>query len=248
MRILLLGGTTDANQMARALAERNVGAIYSYAGRTKTPITQPLPSRIGGFGGVAGLMTYLSDENITHIIDATHPFAAQMSINAFKASIATGLPLLRLERPPWTPYPSDQWTIAAHLEDIPEMLPDDPARVFLAIGKQQIGFFAAKPQHHYLLRLVDPPAGPLPLPNATVVLARGPFDVASDTALLREHRISHIVSKNAGGSGAQAKLEAARTLGLPVILANRPPLPGNTVAQSTAQVMQWLGHVADRGV
>ncbi len=248
MHILLLGGTTEASQMARQLAEAGMNATFSYAGRTQSPAAQPLPQRTGGFGGVPGLTRYLRDKGITHVIDATHPFAAGMSRNAHAACTATQTPLIRLERPPWQAGPGDDWQQVATVEDLPAALPHRPSRVFLAIGKQQIGLFAAWPQHHYLLRLVDAPKAPLPLPDTAVILARGPFALATDTALLRDHAITHVVCKNAGGSGARAKLDAARALGLPVIMAQRPALPGNTIAHDVAQVMSWLAHVAERGV
>lgn len=248
MHILLLGGTTEASQMARRLAQTGLKATFSYAGRTQSPVTQPLPQRIGGFGGVAGLVDHITAHAVTHVVDATHPFAAGMSQNAHTACTQTGTPLIRLERPPWQPQAGDRWHSVPSMEDLPTALPDDPARIFLAIGKQQIGLFAPYPQHHYLLRLVDAPDAPLPLPNTTVVLARGPFRLKDDTALLRDHRITHVICKNAGGSGAQAKLDAARALGLPVIMADRPNLPGDTVANSVDQVMAWLGHEAERGV
>lgn len=248
MRVLLLGGTTEAGQMARALANADIDAVYSYAGRTKSPVAQPLPTRIGGFGGVAGLLEYLGEKKITHVIDATHPFAAGMSVNAFEACGDKAVPLIRFERTPWETRPGDNWTFVARLEDLPDTLPDTPARVFLAIGKQQIDLFSTKPQHHYILRLVDAPDAPLSLPNTTVLLARGPFAIAGDTALMRKHAITHVVAKNAGGTGARAKLDAARALGLPVIMANRPVVPGNTVAKTVAEVMTWLRHSAERGV
>lgn len=248
MHILLLGGTTEASLMARTLADAGVQATFSYAGRTLSPVAQPMPIRVGGFGGVAGLINYLRTSGTTHVIDATHPFAAGMSANAFAACHRTSTPLIRLERAPWRPQQGDDWRRVPKVEDLPRALPDAPARVFLAIGKQQIGVFASHPQHHYLLRLVDAPVAPLPLPDTTVILARGPFDRAGDTALLREHRITHVMCKNAGGAGARAKLDAARALGLPVIMADRPVLPGNKVADSPAQVMNWLHHGADRGV
>lgn len=248
MRVLLLGGTTEASQMAIALADAGINAIYSYAGRTKSPVSQPLPTRIGGFGGVPGLIDYLSAQQITHVIDATHPFAAGMSRNAFVACRDTKVRLLRLERAPWVAQDGDKWSLVPTLEDIPALLPDAPAYVFLAIGKQHIGLFAAKPQHHYLLRLVDPPDAALPMPNVTVLLARGPFTTQGDIQVMQKHAISHIVAKNAGGTGARAKLDAARTLGLSVIMANRPNVPGDTIANDVAQVLTWLHHTADRGV
>lgn len=248
MRVLLLGGTTEASRMAEALAKAGIDAVFSYAGRTTAPVAQPLPTRIGGFGGVAGLATYLDAKKITHVVDATHPFAAGMSKNASEACGQAGVPLIRLERAAWMPEAGDDWHAFSAVEDIPAALPDAPARVFLAIGKQQIGLFAAKPQHHYLLRLVDAPEGALLLPNAKVVQARGPFDVAGDIALMQEHEITHVVAKNSGGAGARAKLDAARSLGLPVLMAARPALPDDVIASSVGEVMRWLGHDVDRGV
>ncbi|APE44949.1 cobalt-precorrin-6A reductase [Sulfitobacter alexandrii] len=248
MNILLLGGTTEASEMALTLARAGIDATFSYAGRTKAPVAQPLPQRTGGFGGVAGLESYLHDHAITHVIDATHPFAAGMSRNAHAACVSTGTPLMRLERPAWQPGPGDDWRFVPTVEDLPGALPDAPCRAFLAIGKQQIGLFAGRPQHHYMLRLVDPPDAPLPLPDTTIVIARGPFTAQGDTALMQEHRITHVLCKNAGGSGARAKLDAARALGLPVIMAHRPLLPGDTVAHDVEKVMNWLGHDAERGV
>lgn len=248
-RILLLGGTTEASLMARALAEAGVDAVFSYAGRTHRPVPQPLPVRVGGFGGAAGLAHWLHAEGISHVIDATHPFAAQMSRNAVEACARTATPLIGLERPPWQAGPGDDWRPVADPAAAVAALPEAPARVFLAIGKQGLAAFAARPQHHYLLRLVDPPTEPLPLPQASVVIARGPFDAAADTALLRAHAITHVVAKNAGGTGAAAKLTAARTLGLPVILIDRPVVPPRAVAATVAEVMAWLGHAGTpRGV
>lgn len=244
-RILLLGGTTEASLLARALAEAGVDAVFSYAGRTDSPVAQPLPTRIGGFGGAAGLLDYLRRENIGAVVDATHPFAAQMSRNAIAACAQAGVPLLGLQRPAWVAGAGNRWTHVDSIEAAVQALPDAPARVFLAIGKQNLAPFAAKP-HHYLLRLVDAPEAP-PLPDCSVVLARGPFAVEGDKALMMQHKISHIVAKNAGGSGAAAKLEAARALGLPVILIDRPTLPARKVVATIPEVMGWLSH-ADLGV
>lgn len=239
-RVLLLGGATEAARMARALAEAGVDAVYSYAGRTEAPVAQPLPVRVGGFGGVAGLVAYLKAEGITHLIDATHPFAAQMSRNAVEACAATGTPLIALEREPWQAAEGDRWTHVPDLSGAVAALGQVPRRVFLAIGRQTLDAFAGAPQHHYLLRLVDPPTEPLPLPQAQAVIARGPFTVEGDRALLTDHRIEVIVAKNAGGAGAEAKLVAARELGLPVILIDRPWVPERPVARTVADVMAWL--------
>lgn len=228
--------------MARALADGGANAVFSYAGRTVAPVNQPLPTRIGGFGGVTGLASYLRAENITHVIDATHPFAAQMSANAVAACGMAGVALCALERPPWRAGQGDTWLSVADTAAAVQALPDMPARVFLAIGKQTLDIFSRKSQHFYLLRLVDAPVASLPLPRAQVVVARGPFTEAEDLALLRTHAITHIVAKNAGGTGARAKLDAARALGLPVILIDRPAVPLREVRHSVETVMNWLAH------
>lgn len=248
-RILVLGGTTEASLLARALAEAGIEAVFSYAGRTAAPVAQPLPLRVGGFGGAEGLAAFLRDGGFTHVVDATHPFAAQISRNAVAACAATGTPLIALQRPAWTPGPGDRWTRVADTEGAVASLPKAPARVFLATGKQGLLPFAAAPQHHYLLRLVDPPEAPLPLPSVSVVIARGPFDAAGDEALMHQHAITHIVAKNAGGAGAEAKLIAARALDLPVILIDRPALPARREVATVAEVMHWLAHAGtERGV
>jgi precorrin-6A/cobalt-precorrin-6A reductase len=199
---------------------------------------------------VAGLVGYLRAEGISHVVDATHPFAAQMSRNAVEACALAGVPLIGLERPAWAAVEGDRWTHVADTAGAVAALPNAPTRVFLAIGKQTLDAFAAKPQHHYLLRLVDPPKGALPLPDAVAVIETGPFSVEGDLALLRGHRISHIVAKNAGGVGAAAKLTAARALGLPVILIDRPWVPKRQVVAEVAEVMAWLRHGlgTERGV
>nr|RDS95161.1 cobalt-precorrin-6A reductase [Cereibacter sphaeroides f. sp. denitrificans] len=247
MRILLLGGTTEASRMARALAEAGLPAVFSYAGRTAAPVAQPLPLRVGGFGGVEGLAAYIRAQAITHVIDATHPFAAQMSRNAVEACAATGTALVALERAPWAAGPADRWLRVPSIEAAAEALPEAPARVFLAIGRQHLAAFAGRAQHHYLLRLVDPPAA-LPLPQAEAIVARGPFTLAEDLALLRRHEIQWIVAKNAGGEGARAKLDAARELGLPVVLIDRPAIPPRPRLETPEAVLGWLAHPADLGV
>lgn len=241
MRILLLGGTSEASLLAHALKDAGFDAVFSYAGRTDDPAPQPLPMRIGGFGGIDGLTTYLQTEHITHVIDATHPFAAQMSWNAHAACAALGLPLLALERAAWRPLKIDHWTQVADNTAALAALPDTPARVFLAIGKQGLDDFRMGVQHHYLLRLVDAPAQK-PLSNCTMVIAKGPFTIDGDTALLQKHKITHLVAKNAGGKGASAKLAAARALGLPVIMIARPQLPERDRVESVDAVLAWLDH------
>jgi precorrin-6A/cobalt-precorrin-6A reductase len=207
-----------------------------------------LPTRVGGFGGVDGLADYVRQEHITHVIDATHPFASQISRNAVEACARTNTPLIAFLREPWQAGPGDKWQHVETVEDAAAALPDHSARIFLAIGRQHLNPFAAQRQHFYLLRLVDAPDTALPLPNAEIVLARGPFTVDGDLALLRDHRITHVVARNAGGEGAKAKLDAARALGLPVIMIDRPSLPERRTAQNVDEIMRWLTQSACLGV
>ncbi len=220
--------------------------MLSYAGRTEAPRAQPVPVRVGGFGGVEGLAAFLRESDIARVIDATHPFAAQISRNAIAACAATATPLLALERPAWQPGPGDRWSMAPGIETAAALLSGPPQRVFLAIGRQHLSAFADQPQHHYLLRLVDPPEAPLPLPDCAVELARGPFDAEGDRALMKRHGITLIVARNAGGTGAEAKLTAARDLGLPVILIDRPAIPPRPVTASVDEALRWCH--ADLGV
>lgn len=223
-----------------------IDGVYSYAGRTEAPLPQPLPTRVGSFGGIPGLVKYLHGQAVTHVIDATHPFAAQMSTNAVAACAQTGIPLLALERLAWIATDEDQWTHVPDVAAAVTALPDHPSRIFLAIGRQSLADFAAKPEHQYLLRLVDAPNA-LPLPNVEVTVSRGPFTVDADLALLKIHRIQMIVSKNSGGSGAAAKLEAARILKLPVLMIERPIVPDRPRVQTATEILAWLGHRADLG-
>jgi precorrin-6A/cobalt-precorrin-6A reductase len=203
-------------------------------------VAQPLPTRTGGFGGVNGLREYLRAERITHVIDATHPFAAQMSRHAVLACADQALPLLALERPAWLAQHGDRWQHVPDLAAAVAALPAEPTKVFLAIGRQHVQPFLDAGRHWFLLRLVDP-GFDLPEESGTVVLDRGPFTVANDLALLARYGITHVVAKNAGGQGAQAKLDAARQRGCPVILIDRPPIPPRLVVGTVAQALGWLG-------
>jgi precorrin-6A/cobalt-precorrin-6A reductase len=239
-RILLLGGTAEANRMAEALAKAGLAAVYSYAGRTETPAPQPIPVRIGGFGGVARMRAYLRDEGITRVVDATHPFADAISFNAHEACTAEGIPLIALERAPWVPVGGYPWTRVEDTLAAVAALQGPRRRVFLAIGRQELALFAAQPQHRYLVRLVDAPTAPLPLPDVEVVVARGPYELAGDMQLLRDHAIEVLVTKNAGGKGAVAKLGAAMALGLEIVMIDRPMLPPRRAARNVKEVMDWL--------
>ncbi len=247
--LLILGGATEASALAAACAARGLAATLTYAGRVAEPRRQPVPVRVGGFGGAAGLAAYLRAEGITHLVDATHPFAAAMSANAVAAAAETGVPLIALTRPPWMPAEGDDWRMAPDVAGAVAALDGPARRVMLAIGRGRVAAFAAAPQHHYVLRFVDPPEAPPPLPDCEVIVSRGPFDVLGDTKLLADRRIDMIVAKNSGGAGAAAKLVAARALGLPVVMIERPAIPARAEAHAIDAVFDWLaGHGADLGV
>jgi precorrin-6A/cobalt-precorrin-6A reductase len=247
MRALILGGTGDANQLAGALARAGIDAVYSYAGRTKIPLPHDLPTRTGGFGGADGLADFIRRESITHVIDATHPFAAEMSRHAVTASTAAKVPLIALERAPWTRETSDNWVDVSDIEAAVAALPEKSARVFLAIGRQHIASFATRAQHTYTLRFVDAPEGALPLPDAKVIVSRGPFTLEGELDLMHSRGIEWIVARNSGGTGARAKIDAARKLSLPVIMIARPELPERLRVEGVDDVLAWLGHDARLG-
>lgn len=247
MRVLILGGTSEANLLAASVAAAGHDAIYSYAGRTQVPVNQPLPTRVGGFGGADGLADAIRQEGFTHVVDATHPFATEISRNAVVACAATATPLVALERKPWTKTLDDIWIEVADIASAVAALPEEPARIFLAIGRQHIAPFARRPQHAYTLRFIDAAGGPLPLPDADLIVSRGPFTLAGELDLMRARRIEWIVARNSGGVGARAKIDAARELGLPVVMITRPELPEQLRVESVAEVMLWLGHRACLG-
>jgi precorrin-6A/cobalt-precorrin-6A reductase len=252
-RILILGGTAEARDLAGRLAGRpDLAVTLSLAGRTLDPAPQPVPVRTGGFGGVDGLSAYLRQQAVDLMIDATHPFARQISANARAASEATGVTLLRLERRGWDEADGDRWTRVGSIADAVAALGTEPRRVFLAIGRQEAKAFDAAPQHHYLVRSVDPVDPPLEAPDVEYLLARGPFPVEAEVALLRAHRIDIIVSKNSGGEATEGKIVAARILGLPVVLVERAAAAdGNctgTVEDAVRLADHLLGSPRKRGV
>lgn len=248
--LLILGGTTEGRKLAQAVADAGIDATVSLAGRVANPMAMPLPVRVGGFGGAQGLANFIKDAHVTHVIDATHPFAARMSRNAQIACQASEIPLMAFSRPPWRAQTGDNWR---HVTDIPAAaasLETEPKRVFLALGRMHVALFSHQPQHRYLLRFVDAPMQTVPLPNAEVLVARGPFSLENDLELLRTHEIDLVISKNSGGTGAYAKIEAARKLGLPVVMIDRPAVPNRREVHDLSDVMGWLARHAgtDRGV
>lgn len=231
--ILILGGTAEARVLAEALGAR---AILSLKGATRHPLSTA--QRVGGFGGVAGLVRYLEDAGIKRIIDATHPFAAQMSAHAVEA--AGGRPMLRLQRPAWAPEPD--WLHVNTLAEAATALPTG-ARVFLSVGSQSLAPFLQRQDLWCLTRAIEPPAE-RPL-NGVLELARPPFSLDDERALMAQHKISHLVSKNAGGQAIEAKLKAAATLGVQVIMVSRPHLPEVLTVETVAQAVKWVENIGE---
>ena len=246
--LLVLGGTTEATALAAALAKAGIDATFSYAGRVERPQEQPIAVRVGGFGGVDGLARWIADHGITHVVDATHPFAAQMSAHAIAACDRTGTPLAALTRRAWRAQDGDRWSVVPDIASAVAALGETPERVMLAIGRMHLAAFAVAPWHFYLLRLVDPPDEPLPFPDCAVEVSRGPFTLEADRALMERHRITMLVAKNAGGTGARAKIDAARALGLPVVMIERPELPERREVHTVDEVLDWVHAGTERGV
>jgi precorrin-6A/cobalt-precorrin-6A reductase len=243
MRVLILGGTTEARQLAERLApRRDLDVTLSLAGRTSNPILHPVPLRIGGFGGAQGLADHLEVERIDRLIDATHPYAAVMSGHAADAAPMSGVPLLALRRSAWTAVAGDRWTEVADIRAAAHALGPMPRNTFLAVGRNEIAAFAAAPQHCYLVRSVDAVEPPLAVPHATYIRARGPFREEDDRALLAAHAIDVVVSKNSGGAAAYGKIAAARALGIEVILLRRPVLPDVPAVATIDEAVAWLDH------
>lgn len=243
--ILILGGTAEARQLAGALAgDPRFEVELSLAGRTRAPAEQPVPVRVGGFGGPEGLAAYLKQKGITVLIDATHPYAARISANAAVAAKHTGVPLMALRRTPWKRRPGDRWTEVNDVAQAVAALGEMPRKVFLTLGRQELLPFEAASQHRYLIRSVDPVEPALDVPHAIYLTSRGPFAEADEARLLKEHAIEAIVAKNSGGPASYGKIAAARSLGIEVILIRRPDLPEVLSVETVEEVLAWLSHLA----
>lgn len=243
MRLLILGGTSEASLLAAALAQMpQIDATLSLAGRTQAPARAPLPSRTGGFGGAAGLAAYLRGQRFEAVVDATHPFAAQISLNAVAACAEAGVPLVQFSRPAWVAQAGDNWVHVADLAGAVAALGVAPRRVFLTVGRLGLPAFAVAPQHYYLVRSIDPiELAQLP-PQHRLLRARGPFALADEIALMQQERIDCLVTKNSGGTATQEKLAAARALGLVVVMVERPASSGAACLNALADVLDWIAH------
>ncbi len=233
-RILVLGGTSEARQLAAVLLSKGFEVISSLAGVTENPLLPDGQVRRGGFGGVAGLVDYLEVERIDATIDATHPFAVQISAHAHAAAGVTGIPLLRLERPQWQMQVGDVWIAVPTVSAAVAALPAG-ARALVTIGRKEIGGFFARSDIGGVARMIEEQIPPVP-PGWSVILQRPPFSIEQEVALIMHHAITHLVTKNAGGTETEAKIAAARGLALPVVMVARPLKPSTQTYTSADEV------------
>lgn len=251
MHLLILGGTGEAAVLAQAALARfgdGLRVTTSLAGRTARPAAVVGDLRIGGFGGADGLAAYIAEAGVDLVIDATHPFAAQISAQARAACATAGVKRLLLERPVWVRDPRDRWIEVDDLAAAAAALPLLGRRCFLTIGARDLGAFAALRNVHFVVRLVDPPRVAPPLASFEVVLGRGPFSLAAERLMLERHGIDMLVCKASGGGATEAKLSAARERGLPVVMLRRPPPPPGPRVAGVDGALDWLaGQLAGGG-
>ncbi len=244
VHLLILGGTAEAARLAAAARRRfgtGVAVTSSLAGTTRAPRPVAGAVRIGGFGGAPGLAEWLRRENVGLVVDATHPFADKISANAREACAAVKVPRLVFSRPPWKPKQGDRWRNVSGLDTAAALLPDIAKRTFLSVGSLRLGAFAGLDGVHLVVRMVDPPAAPLPLADCSVILGRGPFDAEAERDLLRRERIDTVVSRNSGGAATYAKIEAARELSLPVAMVAPPAREIGECVESMEGALRWIG-------
>jgi len=241
--VLILGGTGEARALAAALDDRaGVRVVSTLAGRIARPRLPRGEVRVGGFGGPEGLAAYIREEGVETVIDATHPFAERMSWSAFAACGRTHTALLRVERPPFERDPAVEWHEVSSLQDAAALLPAAGRRVFLTTGRQGLAAFAAVSDAFFLVRCVEAPDPAALPPDHALLLDRGPFTVAGELGLIDRHGLDVLVTKDSGGTMTQAKLAAARTRGLPVIVVARPSRPDAETVRDVEQALAWLDH------
>ncbi|WP_414576640.1 cobalt-precorrin-6A reductase [Anabaena sp. CCY 9402-a] len=240
-RVLILGGTGDAAELTARVAKiPGIEAIASLAGRTREPSVPEGNVRIGGFGGVSGLANYLCQMQVDLLIDATHPFASQISWNAAAAANQVNIPRLMLIRPPWEKVVGYRWVEVDNHQAAAKVLEKQAKRVFLTVGRQELGAFAHLKNIWFLMRMIDPPGADALVPSGVILCDRGPFALENERQILIQHNIDTIVSKNSGGNATYPKIVAARELGIQVVMINRPPIPlGEQVADVDGAVT-WL--------
>ena len=240
---LVLAGTSNARALCDALAEYKIDAIASLAGETRSPRALGIQTRIGGFGGAAGLAKYITENNIKWVVDATHPFAVQMSNTNTQVCTTLGVPTISLQRPAWTPIPADDWHFINDISELPDLIPTG-ANVFLGTGRKTLAEYHVLAGRRLLCRVIDAPVGDFPFAGGAFQVGRPPFSVEEEIALFQKESIDWIVVKNAGGSGGFSKLVAARQMGIPVAMINRQTQQNCEMMTEVSDVMKWIqGHI-----
>jgi precorrin-6A/cobalt-precorrin-6A reductase len=238
MTIVILGGTAEARQLAAALVADGVQVISSLAGRVSAPRLPAGRVRVGGFGGADGLADYLRQMHASALVDATHPFATTISQNAQQAAARTGTPLVRLERPGWREHPrTASWTWVADAAAA-RVAAEAASRPFLTTGRQSLPDFLSWTDRQVLVRLVDPPTGPLPQ-RWILITSRGPYSYAGECQILTEHAIDVLITKDSGGAHTVAKLDAAGDLGIPVVIIARPSRAPAPQLETVSEAVAW---------
>ena len=237
MKILVLAGTSDARLLLERMDTKDV--IASLAGSTRAPADLPCQTRIGGFGGADGFRDYLKHADITAVVDATHPFAAQMTHTAAAVCQSLRISHMILQRPEWVTSDADDWRFVDYIHQIPDIIPLG-VTVFLGTGRQTLDQFSCLKERHLFARVIDEPQKPFPHENGAFLVGTPPFSIAEEVALFREKSIEWLVVKNAGGEKSKSKLDAAAQLGLPVVMINRPKLPDATVVGAVDEALKWV--------
>jgi len=237
--ILILGGTGDGRVLCDLVAQADINATVSLAGATRAPNDLALPTRVGGFGGADGFTSYLRDHNIRAVVDATHPFAAQISNRSATLCKAANIPYLQVLRPAWTSQTGDRWTLIDQEEDAARII-GPRATVFLATGRQTLERFKNLQGRRVICRQIDPPSKPFPFEGGEYLIGRPPFSMLDETMLFKHLGVAWLIVKNAGGEASRTKLDAARALKLRVAMINRPDQPDAPRVQTPAEAFEWI--------
>ncbi len=242
MKLLVLAGSGEARQLCERVQDRpGLEIVASLAGATRAPVPLGVETRIGGFGGRAAYRAWLETHGIEAVIDATHPFAHRMARRAAEVSAELGLPHLKILRPEWRPGPEDRWVMIDREGEAAAHIPPG-ATVFIATGRRTLEDYAnlATDGRWLIVRRIDRPRGPFPLPNGEYQLARPPFSVEEEIAFFRERGVDWLIVRNAGGTGSWPKLAAARRLSLPVVMIRRPAPPDCPAVPDVDGAVAWL--------
>lgn len=238
MTVLILSGTREGRDIATALQRQGVDVLASLVGATRSPKAQDVPTRIGGFGGADGFAHYLKDNAISAVMDATHPFASNITHRSSKVCAALNIPYCLFLRPAWTPSAADDWSSLKDEADAVNYI-EPNSTVFLATGRQTLERFENLSSCRLICRQIDPPTGPFPFPYGEFLIGRPPFSVEDETALFQNLNIDWLIVKNAGGSSSFSKLEAARILKMKVGMIERPAMPDVLSVSTQKQAIEW---------